>query len=383
MKILHVIPSMSVHDGGPPRAVRAMARAMAELGHEVDVFTTNLTRLDESARRADSVESEGRASIHFFGIDWPRPWLRSIAMGRALEATVPRCDIVIIHALYHYHLWAAARACRRHRVPYVVRPLGTLDPFMYRRSRWKKAPLEFFHQNRDLRLAAAIQYTTREEAELAQPYSQGATSLVLPLGVWLDCAEPDVEPVTQSGEPRALYLGRLHPKKGIELLLEAMASLAVPSPRLRLDIAGSGNQEYVQGLKTLSETLGLAERVRFCGFVDGAAKRQLLEQADLFVLPSHSENFGIAVIEAAAARLPLLISDKVNLASAVDAAEAGWVFADDQQGVDAGLRQALEARADWPALGANALRMVREQFDWRALAKRYEAAYRELVDMAG
>ncbi len=379
MKILHVIPRLSIHDGGPPKAVREMARTLAERGHEVSIYTTDMVSADESPPPLNAEVAEGRATIRYFPLGHPRRWIRSPELGRALAQTIPNCDIVIIHALYHYHLWAAARLCRRFKVPYIIRPLGTLDPYIYRRSRWKKRLFEWLHQNRDLRLAAALHYTTEDEQRLAKPVSQGAPGMVVPLGIRPEEIGNAAHTASKLNRTTTLlHLGRLHEKKGIELLLQAIAKILPEHPELTCIIAG-GPADYAQKLRALCAELGIAKRVTFPGFLSGKAKQQILSDADLFILPSYSENFGIAVIEAMAAGLPVLLSDQVNLHADVSDADAGWVVPASVEGITQGLHTALDARQNWKTIGHNGQQLVQQHYTWSTVAAQLEDNYSSII----
>ncbi|MGB0720789.1 MAG: glycosyltransferase [Gammaproteobacteria bacterium] len=380
MKILHVIGSMSVHDGGPTQAVRDMARAVADLGHEVWIYSTDAARHGEPAHPLGVDVECGKARIRYFANAHPRPWLRSPALNQALTETIPGCDLVVIHSLYHYHSWRAAALSRRFSVPYVIRPHGTLDPFIWRRRRWLKIFFEYWFQNRDLRAAAALHYTTEQERELARPYVRGSDGFVVPLGVWPRDMPKAAEGAGDGARGDSLlYLGRLHPKKGIDLLVRAFARLAPDQPELRLTIAGSGSPAYTGELRRLVHELGLRGRVDFHGYVQGVEKDELLSRAAFFVLPSHSENFGIAVVEAMAAGLPVLISDDVNLCAAVREAGAGWVCAAALDELTTTLRQALAEREQWQAIGARGRNLVERCYSWEVIAPRLASEYRKIV----
>src|SRR5262245_11156525 len=182
IRILHVIASIAARTGGPAKAALDMARAVAARGHEVAIYTTDR---DMTAQERETLARHGLRAVDLrvfpqqapavFGTSWP--------LARALEDAIPRVDVVHIHSLYLFHVWAAARLCRRFGVPYLLRPHGTLDPFLWRRHRWRKLVMETLFQNRVLREAAALHYTADDEMTLAEPYAQGTRGVVIPNGL--------------------------------------------------------------------------------------------------------------------------------------------------------------------------------------------------------
>ena len=175
MKILHVIASLAPEHGGPTQACLGMARAVARRGHDVAIHTTDI---DLPVVRDGHVSEPDGIEIHYHRADWPRRWARSPALGRALARAVPGVDVVHLHSLYLYHDWAVHRLCARHRVPYLLRPHGTLDPYIRRRHRLRKRAVSLWYQDRVTREAAALHFTTAGEEQLAQPATRPAADVI-------------------------------------------------------------------------------------------------------------------------------------------------------------------------------------------------------------
>lgn len=361
-----------------------MAHAVAALGHEVAIYTTDRdldpeerTRL--AADRGDSIE------LRIFPQHFPALFGTSFALARALPEAIERADVVHLHSLYLFHTWAAARLCRKLGKPYLLRPHGTLDPFLWKRHRGRKAVLEFLFQNRVLREAAALHYTAEDEMRLAQPYTQGTRGIVVPNG--LDLAQYADLPL--SGRFRAqhpeignrrivLFLSRLNFKKGLDLLVPAFARAARRYDDLHLVIAGPDD-----GMKDQTEALvaieGIGGRTTFAGMLDHAAKLAAFRDAAMFVLPSYSENFGIAIVEAMACGVPVAISDRVNIWREIESAGAGLVA---RPAVDDVVRQIETLAADpagAAAMGERGRTLVAEKFSWRRIACELESVYRSLA----
>ena len=184
MRILHVIGDLAPESGGPAKACVEMARALARRGHEVSVATTDFS--PSRGRAAPEIAPEPGLTLHVFPLSFPRRWLASWRMRDALPELIGEAEIVHIHSLYLFHSWAAGTLCRRMGAPYIIRPHGTLDPLIHRRHRWRKRVMELAFQDRLLRDAAAIHYTSAEERRLAEPFVHGAPGIVIPLGLELE-----------------------------------------------------------------------------------------------------------------------------------------------------------------------------------------------------
>jgi glycosyltransferase involved in cell wall biosynthesis len=361
-----------------------MARAVAALGHDVAVYTTDREMDAEERRRAATGHLDG-VSVHVFPQHAPTVVAASIPLARALAAAVPAADVVHLHSLYLFHTWYTARLCRRHGVPYLLRPHGTLDPYLWRRHRGRKAVMETLFQNRVLREAAAIHYTAEEEMRLAAPYAQGAPGVVVPNG--LDLAQyADLPPPggfrvrhPEIGSRRiVLFLSRLNFKKGLDLLIPAFARAARHHGNLHLVIAGpdDGQLAAAQGWVAAE---GIGGRTTFVGMLDHAQKLACFRDAAMFALPSYSENFGIAIVEAMACGVPVAISDRVNIWREIEAAGAGLVAPPTIEDVAAQIDRLAGDLAAAAAMGERGRRLVEEKFAWAKIARELESVYRSLA----
>lgn len=375
MRLLHVIANVARASGGPSKAAVDMALSVRDLGHEVTIYATDFggetVSLDEA--RASGVD------IQLFSVAFPRFWQRSPALKHALEQTIPQCDLVYIHSLYLYHCWIAAGICRRHGVPYIVRPHGTLDPFFYRRHRFRKSLLQFLFQDRALRDAAAILYTSLEESRLARPLVHNPRAEIIPLSL----NEREFRPLPPRGEFRkrfselsgrvvVLFLGRLNFKKGLDLVFPAFEAALKNNGNLHLVLAGA-DDGTVGNLNAEIEKLRQQQRITVTGFIGGRLKLAALADADIFILPSYSENFGISVIEAMFCGLPIIVSDKVNIFHDTEAAKAGRVI---PLSVECLTEAILEFASDKPLrdrCGAAGEALVRAQFMRDRVGRMHEA----------
>lgn len=384
MRVIHVISSLAPALGGPSKACIEMARAVGARGHAVEVFTTDFG-LEGRVRADGSPIQDGAATVRYFPVQRPRALKPSWPLYAALARELPAADVVHLHSLYLFHDWAAGRICRRAGVPYIVRPHGTLDPYIWRRHRARKRVMEWAFQNRVLRHAAAIHYTTEEEMRLAAPHAQGTPGVVVPLGVELDEYEslPPPEqffarhPETR-GKRIVLFLSRLHEKKGLDILTAAFGRIAKTFPDAHLVLAGPDDGIGTRLDGWLREA-GIADRTTRTGMVEGEDKRAALAAASLFVLPSYSENFGIAVLEAMAAGLPVVISDQVNLWREIERSGAGLIGGCEVDAFAGLLARLLGDPAEARRMGQAGLKLAREEFAWPRIAVALEELYAEVA----
>ncbi len=387
MRLLHVIPTMSLRYGGPPQACREMAAAVAARGHEVEIFTTNYDGFGGFEADLAPQELAGGVRQLTFAVDLPPAYLRlSRPLAKALAERIRTFDLVHIHSLYFFTTLAAGFYARRHRVPYVLEPHGSLDPYLYRRHRGRKRLIEALYQDRLFRQAAAVHYTTSDERDLAAPYSFQRPAFVVPLGLHLEAYRP-LPPAgsfrarhPEIGERRILlFLGRLNFKKGLDVLARAFGRVAQARADVHLVIAGPDNDGYQPAIERWLQAEGVLERTTFTGMLIGTAKLAALGDADLFLLPSYTENFGIAVVEAMACRLPVLISDRVNIWREVQAHGAGEVEPCDPERVAARVLAMLADPARLASYGRQGEAAVRRLFDWTSIGARMEAAYEAII----
>jgi glycosyltransferase involved in cell wall biosynthesis len=378
MRVVHVIPAVAPRYGGPSHAVVGMGRVLPRYGVHVLIASTDADGPDRL-----HVESGVRTSWQgvpaiFFARQWSEAFKYSRPLARWLADHVADFDVVHIHAVFSHACLAAAQACRNAQVPYVVRPLGTLDPWSLGQKRIRKQVLWHAGVKRMLSGAAAIHYTTRSEQRLAEGPLGLHRGVVIPLGVDDDLfTDVPCESRLTGGDPYVLALGRLHHKKGLELLLDSFLDAAprMRHPRWKLVVAGDGEPEYVASLKARACQRGDTERVLFTGWLGGADKRVALQGAALLALQSHQENFGVVVAEALACGTPVLVSDQVNLADEITAAEAGWVAPIERRALQQTLADALGSEEERIRRGAAGRALARARFTWSAVARQLASLY--------
>jgi glycosyltransferase involved in cell wall biosynthesis len=374
MRVLHVIPSVAERSGGPATAILPMCRAVQALGIEVVLATTShgLTQM-----HADQT-AKGLA-VRIFPAQFGESFKYSRPLAAWLDTSVEGFDLVHIHAVFNHASIAAARACWMAGVPYVVRPLGTLDPWSMKQKPVRKRVFWFVSGRKMLQHSAAVHYTAQGEKEATEKHLRMNHGRVIPLGVDVN-GGAQTHSVAGSfpalaQHPYVLVLSRLDPKKGVDVLIEAFVSL-VRRPQFanwRLVIAGDGPRDYVAGLK---EKAANSHRIMFTGWVEGEQKEALLQNASLLALPSRHENFGLCVLEAMARGVPVLVSPHVNLAREIEAADAGWIVAREQ--LTSGLAAALSDESGRIRRG-RAARVFAQRYSWKKTATDLIELYEECL----
>jgi glycosyltransferase involved in cell wall biosynthesis len=318
-----------------------MARALARQGIQVDVATTN----DGGAGRRNGEQlgtALERDGYRLFQFQKQTEFYKvSLPLSRWVARHVTEYDVVHVHALFSHAPTTAASHARARGVPYIVRPLGVLNAWGMRHRRPGFKTLSFrFRELPLLRRAAAIHYTSRAEQREAESIGAPTRGVIVSLGIDLEpFREPsDPSPFLEAfpslrGRKVLLFLSRLDPKKGFDLLLPALERIRARHPEARLALAGSGSPDYEQSLREDLDRRGLAEMVVWTGFLQGALKRSALGAATAYILPSHSENFGIAAVEALASGTPCILTPGVAVAEGLQDLGAALVPNADSQSI--------------------------------------------------
>lgn len=344
MRILHVIGSLNPAHGGPPEVVCQIARASRQIGDETEVATLDDPHAPYLRDLEFTFHALGPARLGAFGY--------SARIGEWLRENIPRFDAVVMHGIWSWPGVAVRSAARSAGKPYGVFAHGALDPWFNRQYRLKhlKKLLYWPIQHRVLRDARRVFFTCESERDLAttsfRPHRW--TSEIIHLGA----SEPPADAAKQieawhqrcpgvRNRRYLLFLGRLHEKKGCDLLLRAFAAVGRSDAELDLVMAGPDQVGWQATLQQMAQDLGIAARVHWPGMVTGEAKWGALRAAEAFVLPSHQENFGIAVAESLAAGRPVLISNQVNIWPEVQSEGVGLVDDDTWEGTERLLRSWL------------------------------------------
>lgn len=388
-----MIPSVSEKHGGPSYAIKSFVRASKLAGIETVVATTDDdgddARMNVPLNRA--VARDG-INYFFFRLDLV-PYKISFALARWLKRHVAEFDAVHIHALFSFSSFAAARAARKHGVPYVVRPLGVLNRWgmQNRRPLLKRLSLQLVELPL-LRCAAAIHYTSqaeRLEASQLDPRLAEIPFMIVPIPIEAETAS-SIDAAASffrkhsnaAGRKLILFLSRLSPKKGLELLLKAFAAVKRSEPTSLLVVAGDGEQNYVASLHKMARELAVAENILWTGFLGPDEKPAAFAAATVFVLPSHSENFGIVAAEALFAGVPTLLTDRVAIAPDMAAADAAIVVPAEEYPLCSALLRMLTDDQLRQRLSRNGRTIAANLFSSQSVGSALATHYQQIRDAA-
>jgi glycosyltransferase involved in cell wall biosynthesis len=377
IRYLHVIHSLDPRAGGPREGVKQLTAVAMHLRHTAEILVTEPPDPSWVAEYSCAVHCAGPSYLKYGYAPRLLGWLRENA---------GHYDAVVVNGLWQYHGLCTWRALHGTPTPYYVFTHGMLDPWFNRKyplKHLKKLMYWPWAEYRVLRDARAVLFTSEEERRLAR-HSFGryrANEWVVNYGV----PEPAGDPVEQRGAflqafPQLrgkrflLFLGRIHPKKGCDLLIKALAAVRPLDPSLLLVMAGPDQLGMQASLTQLAERQGIAAAVIWTGMLRGDVKTGALRAAEAFVLPSHQENFGLAVAESMACATPVLISNKVNIWREVVQDGAGLAADDTLQGT-------IELLQTWIGLSpAERHRMARKAFDSFASRFNAETAAESLIE---
>jgi glycosyltransferase involved in cell wall biosynthesis len=372
MRVLHVIPSVSERSGGPATAIIPMCRALMREGIEVLLVTTDAGMAKSNG---DVFEYKG-VPARLFRSQFGESFKYSRPLAAWVNTNIRSFDLVHIHAVFNHSCVAAARVCRKAGVPYVIRPLGTLDPWSMTQKSLRKRLFWQVAGKAMLQRSAAVHYTSEAEKFSTEGLLGLNHGKVIALGIETPTASDKLSNhfPELAGDPYVLVLSRLHPKKGLDVLIDAFQALRPEFSHWRLVVAGDGSSEYVSSLK--SQIKG--DRVLFTGWLEGERKAAVLNGASLLALPSYQENFGLCVMEALSHSVPVLVSPNVNLATEVASANAGWIAPIDKEALTAKLAEALRDEEELARRG-RAGKQLSLKYSWENAARDLAKLYREIL----
>jgi glycosyltransferase involved in cell wall biosynthesis len=390
MRVLSVLPFISARVGGPPIFAVEAAAALRRLGVEVELYATDLAHVPSAFGSRHVLPSElpdaaSRLEVRLFPTRTPHRLALSPSLGTALRRNIRAFDVVHIHSLWLYPQFAAAREARRVLCPYIVSPHGALDPFLRQRGRLRKGVVNLLWQDRMLKQADLIHVTSVEEAALINDIAPRVPRRIIPAG--LETAAfgslPDGSEFRRRylggyEGPIVLFLGRITFKKGLDILIRALALVRDRLPATLLAIVGPDDEGLQPRLETLTRDLHLSSAVTFTGALYGEDRLAALAAADVWALSSHTENFGIAVLEALAAGVPSVISPAVNIADEVARSGAALVAALTPESFADALVRVLtdpNVRSSLQVAGP----LFADQYDWSAVAPELVRMYEGLV----
>jgi glycosyltransferase involved in cell wall biosynthesis len=368
LRICQIVPRIAAMSSGPSQSVPALCRAMQDQGHAVRL----LTLLPNPERTVFEQTQFYPAAAY--------PLAARLGVSKSLKQAIAEAarthDVLHTNSLWMMPNIYPAAAVRGTDCKLVVSPRGTLSPWAKRRSAWRKRIVWALGQRQCLQQADCIHVTSEDELQYVRDLGFRNPVAVVPNGVACPEELPESLPVA-GGRRKLLFLARIHPTKGVDILLAAWRVVQAEFPDWDLEIAGPTNNDFARQMMQLAATRQL-ERVRFAGELTGDAKRRAFQEAELYVLPSHSENFGISVAEALAHSVPAIVFHGAPW-SGLNVHQAGWWVEPGFDSLVATLRTALAcAPGELSERGARGYAWMRDEFDWQRIAQRMSAVYQTL-----
>jgi len=375
MIITHRYDSLDLRHGGTIRFVVDLCEAMARRGHDV------LIACDEKGDRPAEIPEANSLS------DRPGSTtgrLRAVTHPDLIQSALQSSDVVHFNGVWNPRFTTEAKHCASNAVPYIVSPHGMLDVWSMSQRAIKKRLYYILRGAKFLRSASRVHVTAQGELSQSRRWFEPATPRIIPCLIDLRPYRAGVASLERANphgldpsRPIVLFLGRLHPKKGAEIFIDAAAQLLREHSSPQFVLAGSGDPAYVEQLKARAQAL--SAQIRFIGHIDGEQKHVLLAHAAVFVLPTLQENFGIAIVEAIASGTPAVITTGVDIWP--ELCQAGVAVTANRTGEDfaSAIRPFLRYPKD-KALMQQCRRFVDSQFDSEAVADQYDAMYKDVVD---
>lgn len=389
MKILHITPAYipAYRYGGPIRVVHELNKWLVRFGAEVTVYTTNVDGLGVlDVQPGKEILMDG-VGVVYFPISFPRGWFNSAELNKALKKNIGRFDLVHITSTFLAASYFGSKYARAAGVPYIISPRGNFMKDTYHKKYWKKKIYTELVEKSALKFAAAMHFTA--EAERQEYLAEGLPlnrAVVSPNGV----DDDSFGKIPEKGafrrkfgfgkEKLVLFLGRISWKKGFDTLIPAMVNVVKEVPDALLVVAGGDDGGYQKEVEKMAARHGILNKLRFLGMLLGEDKNAALREADIFVLPSYSENFGNAVVEAMYFGLPVVLTPGVAIAEEVAKAGAGIVVPKDSLKLAEVMKLTLLNPEIRQNLAENGKKLVKTRFFWPEIAKNLLLEYQKLIN---
>lgn len=380
MRILHISPYAHPFYGGPNTALRIMAKLGTEAGLDVHIATTHASGLKSFHSRDDVVRIEDGSTFHYFQCNILPGWFFSNSMRKWLVQNIKKYDVVHLHVPFTAPFMMGAKMCQSFGIPYVVSLHGLIDPWCLKHKAWKKIPYLSLLEKKNFECASFLHVTSSMEFDFVDSLNYASETYLMPLAV-LGGEGSIIQPRRYDSQKiKLLFLGRLHPVKALPSIFKAVRILINDGVDIEFNIAGVGDSDYEEDLKKMTVNLGIENHVYWHGHVDEFVRKALFLEADLFILPSYHENFGLAAAEAMATGLPVILSDQVGLAQDVKKFNAGLIVSCDDSSAIADSVNALMKSERWLASSEGAQELVLQRYGAETFAKSLLSLYQKAYD---
>ncbi len=380
MRLLHVSAyyAPAFVYGGPPRSIHGLCRALCNVGADLRVFTTDANGRGRLPKDVTSPGEYDDVPVTYFPRSYPRQPIGSAELVESLRATLRSVDVLHIHGLWNRVVWAAAREARRAGVPYVLSPRGMLQAGSLAHHRWRKRAAYALIEHRTIGGAALLHSTSDDETVGIASWINGQRIVTIPNGVNASRPRPAVDQASlgaPSNVPIILFIGRLHPIKRLDLLIDAFVLLKERRPDAQLVVAGP--DEYDLRPALVARAGRYADAIQWTGAVDEDARDGLLHHATALVLCSDSESFGMTVPEAMSAGLPVVVTTTCGW-SDVAQHGAGLRVEQGAEPIAGALLSLLESPDSARAMGARGRALVADKYQWDVIARTFLQEYATL-----
>ncbi|HIK11972.1 MAG TPA: glycosyltransferase [Oscillatoriaceae cyanobacterium M33_DOE_052] len=385
MKILVVVPALGAIYGGPSKSVIELVNALGSLNINVDVVTTNANGADTLDVPLQTWINEKFYRIQYFPCWWLNDYKISLPLTKWLFSHVSDYNLVHTNAIFSYVNLPAYWACQWHKVPYVVTPRGMLEPWALAYKSGKKRFYYAWLEKPALERSKAIQMLAASEADRVKNLQLKAPLIIVPNGVQSQDFEklPDPElfyqhfPETRN-KPLILFLGRIDPKKGLDLLASAFEKVRAVRPDTHLIVAGPDNIGFLPTAQSYFAVAGCDEAVTFTGILSGLIKYAALAAARVYVAPSYSEGFSMSVLEGMASGLPCVITTGCNFPEAGEA-KAARVVPINSDDIASAILECLQHPEAAKEMGDRAREFIFQKYTWHQIATNLSQIYQAIL----
>lgn len=387
MRVIHVVSSVAESQGGPSRSVPELCEALVRRGCEVELCCLDLGDKHGPIARVDE-----SIDLHF-----ARSWTvksARVVMPRGfrslMRSRVGGADLIHVHGVWDSAPHQAAQVAREAGLPYLITTRGMLEPWCLKFSAWKKRLAMCLYQRKDLRQAACIHSTAKLEEDNLREVGLVNPIAVIPNGLYVDRYHTDRQVGAEAvghwpqlqGKRICLFLSRIHPKKGLLDLAKAWGKLCKKFPDWRVVIAGPDEYDHTQEVQAAMKAEGAEDSTLFVGSVTGSLKTSLLSASDLFVLPTHSENFGIVVAEALASGSPAITTKGAPWGDMVDH-QCGWWTDIGPEPLTEAMEEAMAlSESEREQMGLRGRDMIEQRYSWLSIASQMITVYEWLLGSA-
>ncbi len=383
MNIIHSIPALDMSSGGPVRAIIDLSTKLAEQGHTVKIITLN----DKDAPETWKSNPKSNPQTITLGPMQSKGFFLSASQKNQVAQAFKDADVIHVHGIWEQLTRVISSLARKNNIPYIISLRGMLDDWSMDQRRTKKQLYLKLGGSKMLNSAAIIHCTAEGELLQSKKWFPKTEGCVVPNLLNLEPYEtmPSIDiaksafPMFDSGDPVLLYLSRLHYKKGVEHLIEAIKILKDTGSKHRLLIAGDGDKAYESKLKNLTKTLDLNDEVAFVGLVVGDQKLSLYRASDLFVLPTSQENFGFVLYESLAAGTPLVTTKGVDTWPELQE-QAGAIICDqDAQSIASTIKELTKDPAELDRIGQIGRQWIFDKMHPDQVIKQFEEMYSRVL----